>query len=638
MLNAIRKGVGSWFVKAFLGVLILSFAVWGIGDIFRVQPDSAVVEVGDIEISGSDFLSDFNRNMRRLQTSFGTGIDRDQARALGLVEQTIQQMVGRALLDQAAYELEMTVDQDVITQEIITNPAFQNEFGQFDAFRFQQALRESGFSEPGFIAANQRDIVRRQLFTTLTAGIRPPTSMVDAFYRYDQEKRSLAVLTIANDSITDIPEPDDGALVTYHSEHALQFTAPEFRGLTFVTLSPADLTDEVAVSEADIDEAYQDRIDSYTVPELREVEQILISDEDVANAAADRLRQGEDFFAVAQDAAGLDEEAVKLGEVMRVDLPTETAGAVFALAQDTVSDPVQSPFGWHLFRVTKITAGSTKPLEEVREELTQQIKLDRATDAIFDLSNEIDDALAGGANIEEVARSFNLPLGQVAATDANGRGRDGEPLAALPRVREFLPTAFDTNEGEEPVLNESDDGSYFLLRVDGITPPALRPLDEVRDDVVAAWRREAQGEAAIAKAAEVLERARGGERLETLSIELGYPLKITSALTRNALGGDAEISADLVSEAFTLDVGGVAVGDTRANTGQALVELIEVKAANASDDEEALNQMRQSVLASIAEDVLAQYQAALRDAYPVEVHQRVINAIFDQPTYPQHSY
>ena len=639
MLNAIRKGVGSWFVKAFLGVLILSFAVWGIGDIFRVQPDSAVVEVGDIEISGSDFLSDFNRNMRRLQTNFGTGIDRDQARSLGLVEQTIQQMVGRALLDQAAYELEMTVDQAVIQQEILTNPVFQNEFGQFDAFRFQQALRESGFSEAGFIAANQRDIVRRQLFTTLTAGIRPPTNMVDAFYRYDQEKRSLAVLTIANDSITDIPQPDDGALVTYHSEHALRFTAPEYRGLTFVTLSPADLTDEVAVSEADIDEAYQDRIDSYTIPEQREVEQILISDEGAAIAAADRLRQGEDFFAVAQDVAGLDEEAVKLGDVMRIDLPAETAEPVFALTQNTVSDPVQSPFGWHLFRVTNIIAGSTRSLDEVRDELTEQIKLDRAGDAIFDLSNEIDDALAGGASIEEVAQSFNLPLGQVAATDANGRGRDGEPLAALPRVREFLPTAFEINEGEEPVLNESDDGSYFLLRVDGITPPALRPLDEVRDDVIAAWRRDAQAEAATAKGAEVLERARGGERLETLSIELGYPLKITSALTRNALGGDAGISADLVSTAFTLDVGGVAVGTTRANTGQALVELIEVKAANASDDEEAVNQMRETVLASIAEDILAQYQAALRDAYPVEVHQRVIDAIFDQPAYPQqHAY
>ena len=638
MLNAIRKGVGSWFVKAFLGVLILSFAVWGIGDIFRVQPDSAVVEVGDIEISGSDFLSDFNRNMRRLQTSFGTGIDRDQARSLGLVEQTIQQMVGRALLDQAAYELEMTVDQDVIKQEILANPVFQNEFGQFDAFRFQQALRESGFSETGFIAANQRDIVRQQLFTTLTAGVRPPTSMVNAFYRYDQEKRSLAVLTIANDSMTDIPEPDDGALATYHSEHALQFTAPEYRGLTFVTLSPADLTDEIAVSEADIDEAYQDRIDSYTVPERREVEQILISDEAAATAAADRLRRGEDFLAVAQDVAGLDEEAVKLGDVMRVDLPAETAGAVFALALDTVSDPVQSPFGWHLFRVTKITAGATKSLDEVRDDLTLQIKLDRASDAIFDLSNEIDDALAGGASIEEVARSFNLPLGQVTTTDANGRDRAGQPVAALPGVREFLPTAFEINEGEEPVLNESDDGSYFLLRVDGITPPALRPLDEVREEVIAAWRRDAQAEAATAKGAEVLERARGGERLETLSIELGYPLKITSALTRNALGGDAEISTDLVAKAFTLDIGGVAVGDTRANNGQALVELIEVKTANASDDEEALDQMRRSVLASIAEDILAQYQAALRDTYPVEVHQRVIDAIFDQPAYPQHAY
>lgn len=638
MLNAIRRGVGSWFVKAFLGVLILSFAVWGIGDIFRVQPDSAVVEVGDIEISGSDFLSDFNRNMRRLQTSFSTGIDRDQARSLGLVEQTLQQMIGRALLDQAAYDLNLTVDRSVIEQDILANPVFQNEFGQYDPFRFEQAIRESGFTRAGFVAANQRDIVRRQLFTTLTAGIRPPSSMVDAFYRYEQEKRALTVLTVANDAMTDIPEPDDGQLATYHSEHALQFTAPEYRGLTFVTLSPADLADEIAVSEADIEEAYQDSIASYTVPELREVEQILIADEDAAGTAADRLRQGEDFFAVAQDVAGLDEDAVKLGELLRVDLPVETADAVFALAENAVSEPVQSPFGWHLFRVTKITAGTIRPLDEVREALSRQIKLDRASDAIFDLSTSIDDALAGGAVIEEVAQNFNLPLGQVTATDANGRSRDGEPVAALPAVPEFLPTAFETSEGEEPFLNESDDGSYFLLRVDSIMPPALRPLDEVRDAVAEAWRGEARAEAATARAAEILERARGGEKLETLSIELGYPLKITSALTRNALGGDAQIDADLVSQAFALNIGGVAMGGTRANDGQALVELIEVKEADAAADEDAVDQMRQTVLASIAEDILAQYQSALRDEHPVEVHQRVIDAIFDQPTVPQHGY
>lgn len=638
MLNAMRRGVGSWFVKAFLGVLILSFAVWGIGDIFRVQPDSAVVEVGDIEISGSAFLSDFNRNMRRLQTSFGTGIDREQARSLGLVEQTLQQMIGRALLDQAAFDLGMTVDRSVIEQEILTNPMFQNDFGQYDPFRFEQAIRESGFTQAGFVEANQRDIVRRQLFTTLTAGVLPPNSMVDAFYRYDQEKRSLAVLTISNESMTAIDEPDDSALATYHSEHPLRFTAPEYRSLTFVTLTPPDLVDEIAVSEDDVVLEYEDRIDSYTVPERRQVEQILVADQDAAAAAAERLKQGEGFFAVAQDVAGLDEEAVKLGEMMRIDLPAETGEAVFTLAEGAVSEPVQSPLGWHLFRVTSIVGGETRSLEDVRAELTRQIKLERASDAIFDLSNKIDDALAGGAAIEEVAQSFNLPLGQVAAADANGRGRDGEPVAALPSIPEFLPTAFEASEGEEPVLHESDDGGYFLLRVDGIMPPALRPLDEVRDAVAEAWRGEARAEAAKAKATEILERARGGVPLETLSIELGYPLKITSALTRNALGGDAEIDPELVSTAFSLSVGDVAVGSTRAGNGQALVELIEVKAASTTDDDGAVAQMRQTVLSSIAEDILTQYQTALRDEHAVEVHQRVIDAIFDEPAYSQRSY
>ena len=147
MLNTLRESTGSWIVKIFLGLLVLSFAVWGIGDLFRLKPDAAVVTVADTKISGREFLNDFNRQVRRMQQSLGPTFDTQQARQLGMVDQVIQQAVTRALYDQEVAELELTISDADIVAWIQQSSAFKNSFGRFDKLRFEQVIAQNGFNE-----------------------------------------------------------------------------------------------------------------------------------------------------------------------------------------------------------------------------------------------------------------------------------------------------------------------------------------------------------------------------------------------------------------------------------------------------------------------------------------------------------
>ena len=303
MLNALRQSSGSWVVKIFLGLLVLSFAAWGIGDIFRLQPDAAVVTVGDTTVSGNEFLNDFNRQVRRMQRSLGPAFDAQQARQLGMVDQVIQQTVTRALYDQEVAELELTMSDSDIVAWIKRSSAFKNSFGQFDRLRFEQVIAENGFSEQGYITASRRDLSRDQLFSSVMGGTRSPDAMVKVFYQFQEETRLFEVLSLPYDKVVDISAPTDGDLNAYHEANKEQFRAPEVRALSYLTLRPEHLLDEVLATEREVADAYEARMNEFTTPPSREIEQIVVAEEALARKIAGRLKDGRDFYAVARELA-----------------------------------------------------------------------------------------------------------------------------------------------------------------------------------------------------------------------------------------------------------------------------------------------------------------------------------------------
>jgi peptidyl-prolyl cis-trans isomerase D len=309
------------------------------------------------------------------------------------------------------------------------------------------------------------------------------------------------------------------------------------------------------------------------------------------------------------------------------DLPPGLQEAVFALPENGLSGPLESPFGWHLFRVKAVIAGGTQSLDDVREELTRILKLEHAGDSVFELANALQDALAGGATLEEAATNLGLRPRRVEALDRAGTDVAGAAVADLPDPRTFVATAFEAERGIESDLVETDRGSYYILRVDKITAPALRPLESVRKQVADAWRAARRGEAASAKAEEAAEKLRGGDGMAAVAAELGFETRLTPALTRIAAQGDPAISATVLSALFGLALGEVTTGPSAAGDAHVVASLKTVETPSADADALAMKRITEELSQGLAVDVLTQYRAALEKAYKIEINQLAIDAL-----------
>jgi peptidyl-prolyl cis-trans isomerase D len=625
MLQALRSTVGSWIVKILFVFLIVSFGVWGIGDIFRGRTDSTAAQVGDVKISTVELDNAFRQEVNRLRQMLGGQIDAEQAKALGLVNQTLDQVIQRTLLSLAADDAGLRVGDPLVLGQLRAEPAFHNQLGQFDSDQFRRILAANQLTEDGYVQLLRTEIKRSQLVGAVTTGAQAPGVLVDNLFRRQAERRIAETVLVPNAAMGDVGKPDDATLTAYHQEKAVRFTAPEYRKLTVAKLTVEDIAKDISVSDEDLRAAYDARAAEFQTPERRTVDQVLVQDEAAARKIESSVAQGQSLEEAAS-AAGA--EVLTLNSLAREDLLPELAGPVFSLKQGTVSAPIQSPLGWHVLRVSDIEAATTRAFEQVRDAVLADVKRDRAMDTVFESANKIEDALAGGASIEDVAQRFGLRLIQVPAIDANGRKPDGGPVDGLPAAQQVAQTAFGLQQGAASNLVETPNGDYFIARVDAITPATLRPLDSIRGEVVTAWQADQRSQLAVKKAGEIEERLKAGATPQDVVASVpGAVAGITPPLTRagRETGG---LPPGLVQRLFEMKQSEVATAPTQ--DGQIVVRLKEIQSADPATADAQVAQVRQGVQQAMAGDLLAQFTEALRQRYPVSIHQSTIDTMFQR--------
>lgn len=627
MLNALRKRAGSWVVKVLLMLLVVSFAIWGIGDVFFGGLNNpAVAKVGESEITADELANAFNQSLRNLQQRIGTQIDRQQAIQLGVMQQSLQDLITRRLVDLRATDMGLTVTDATLRQLITADPVFQVA-GRFDRTRFEQLLYSSGLTEEGYLASLRQDVMRGTLTNGVSGAAVVPQALVDAIYRYRNEKRRGRYVVIETASTTDVPEPTDEDLQAFHDANQGRFTAPEYRAITLITLEPDDLIGEIEVTEDRIATEYQDRIERYRTPERRTVEQLLALDRETIDAAARRVEEGEGLAEVAETMTDQGVSFDDLGSVTRNDLPGELGAAAFALSEGEIGAPVQSPFGWHLFRVSAIEPEKIVPLDELHGELAEELALTEARDRLPGFANQLDDELAAGVPLSEAAAAVGLAAKTMAAVDRNGRDASGAQVDGLPTWPELLEVAFATPAGEVSLLEETVEGSYFVVGVDSVTAPRVRPVEEVRDALAAAWQADRRRALTQERAQALLARADEVASLDQLAGDLTI-IEIPP-ITRDDRGNDQGLTPAIVQALFTAEPDAVADEVVATPTGFAIVAADLVIEADPTGDPDAIAQLRSQLEAETRSDLLVQFEAALRRDYPVEIDGGVINRLID---------
>ena len=451
MLRGIHKATSTWIGKAVMGVimggLIISFAIWGIGDIFRGFGVNSVAKIGGTEISIEQFRAYYTDKLQQLGQRMRRPISNDQARALGLDRQLLGQLVAETTLDEQARKLRLGLADKDIADRITSDPAFRGANGQFDRARFEQVIRNAGFSEGRFVAEQRNVMLRRQIAQTVSGDLKVPDTTLKSLVQYQTEKRAIQYIALTAAQAGDVAAPSADDLAKYFETRKILFRAPEYRKATLLFLSPADLAKPEAITDADARAAYTARKDTFGTPEKRELRQIVFQKPEEAAAASERVSKGLSFADLAKE-RGMKDGDVDVGTVAKADIiDPAVADAAFALKSSEVSAPVKGTFGTVLLQVGKIEAGSQKTYEDVAADLKRDIAEARARSEINALRDKIEDDRAGGATLAETAKKLNLKSVDIAAVDRAGRAPDGQPVTGLPQQPDVVGSIFASDVG-----------------------------------------------------------------------------------------------------------------------------------------------------------------------------------------------
>ncbi|MBV9816607.1 MAG: SurA N-terminal domain-containing protein [Alphaproteobacteria bacterium] len=625
MLQAIRSRAGSYIVKILFALLILTFGIWGIGDIFRNRgSDTVVATVGDHNIHAEELQTALRRALEQLSARFGSTVDLQQAKQLGLVDQTLAQLIDRSLIDQEAARLGLDISDDQIRNVITANPSFKGSDGRFDRSLFGAVLAANNLTEDQYVALLRRDIPRNDLLHAVTAGVATPQPAVDLLYRYRNEKRTADILTLPTAGVADVGQPSEDELKAFYDKHPDLFRAPEYRGFTLVSLDPSEIAKGIEIPEAKLKEEYDQRQDELQIPERRDVEQILAPSEEKAKEAVAALAAGKDWREVATTIAGQNADTIDLGLMRREEMPSALGEAAFELPLDKPSDPIKTALGWHILRVVKIEPPVTQTFDEAKPKLEADLARQEAVDRIYKVANKADDALAGGATLGDVAEKFGLKTTTVEAVDAGGHDPQNKPVSLPVAASDVLKLAFGTNEGQTSRVTETPDGAIFALHIDKIMPSEVKPLDEVKEKAVAAWQADQRREIAAKQAEELAAAVTPETRLATVAAAKGLKATTSPPFTRHP-ENDSAVPPVLVGKLFAAKPGDVVTASDA--TGSYVAQLDEVQRPEEVSQTAAAGLSRELDNAQQV-DLAEEFTRALRTRFPVEIHREALDQYF----------
>lgn len=554
MLSFIRKGLSSFVVTLLLGVLVVSFAIWGIGDAFRFNSSNTLATIGDGKVTPADFVREFHNALNGYRQQAGADVSVEQAKQLGLPQQILEQMVSRETFDEAAKKLHLTASDKQVFEVVHAIPAFQNSFKEFDKALYENVLKTNGLTPHQFEAMARADIPRDQLLRTIGMSAHLPGELARRLFAYHGEDRTIDYLRFQASTVTAIKEPTDADLAAYYGAHKDKYMAPEYRALSYIVLDANNFMKQIEVTDQDLKTYYDGHLDQYNKPEQRDVVQIVVGEKAKADAVAAALKGGKDFATVAHEIAEMGPEDIALGTQTRAalegSLGKPVADAVFALAAGGVTAPIESSFGWHILKVQAVKPGETVPLDAVRATVEADLRKEKAQDQLYQVTSRIEDDIAGGMTLPELAKKLDVPLEKVGAVDAQGFAQDGS-RAALPEIKGFLEKAFATEPEADLELQEADQNRYFLLAVDSITPKAQRPLEAVRASVTENWKTEERAKAATASAEAAKKALADGQPFDSVKALANGGGQANVPVSRLPKPGTANLPPELKNAAFS---------------------------------------------------------------------------------------
>lgn len=624
MLDSLRAATQTWIAKLLLGMLVLSFAAWGIADIFREDMSgSAALSAGKSEVSAVEYRFAYEQQMMRLSQQFQQRLTKEQAQALGVESQVLSQLAAGVVLDEEARQMNLGITKDGIARLVAEDPSFHDASGRFSPAQFDAVMRQSNIRAQDYLDSRTQVARRQQIVEAVTDGISVPDTLLKALALYEGESRTVDYITIQPEKAGDIAAPSEDVLKAYFETKKTQYAAPEYRKLTYVKLEPSDIADPSQITPEEISDYYEKNQSRYSTTEKRTIEQLSFTDEAAANAAAEKLKNGMSFDDLAKE-LNKSADDIKLGTFEKSALPDPVlAEAAFGLTKDQASDVVKGAFGPVILRVTEIDAAHTKPLTEVEQEIRLSLATTIAATAISNVRDQLEEDISNGVPLSEAATKAGLKAVTVDAIDAEGNDMSEKPVENLPVQAQLVSNLFQTHKGIDNDPLSLGTNGFLWYQADDIIAARDRTLDEVKDKLVEAWKADEAIKNLIAKTDDLKKKLQDGTSLDALAEELSITKNTKRGVTRTT--NDIELGSAAVAAIFRGANGHIGTAATPNNHAQILFKVTDVVEPAGISAESITEDRRKAAANGFSDDLLTQLIAELQKQYPVKVNQAAIN-------------
>ena len=531
MLKFFRDQKNSWLVKGILILTALSFiSLFGSNRFLTKIPDEgkAVAELKGQKITVAQYIDEFDHQVRSMSRILQKPFNVQDALESGMLFSLFSQMISQAVMQSAVDDLHLAVSDEAVRQAISNMPVFTDYDGSFSLKAYKEYLSDMGMTENRFIHDTFLDLKAQQLTGAAQTVSIQPAKLVETKYSLKNEKRTADVFSIKPEDLKITQKPSKEEKEQIYKTLSDQLMAPEYRTFTVLHLTLEDVAKKIKISDEELLEIYNENKDSYAIEEIRDIDQMLFTTKEEADKAYNALQDGQDFMDVAKKFANQTEEQTKLGELTPSTATGDWSEVVFAAKKGDFVGPVQTAFGWQILRVNKITPRVEKQFNEVRDEIEQKMIDTMAYDTLSETVVALDDRFGAGETIEEIAKSTGYPVKTYTLVDPSGKNENNQAVSVSKTV---LATAFVSDPGRESPMIE-DGSDYFVLRVDDIREPALRPIEKAQKEINEAWKIQKQKEKAEQISKKIKEELEKGASVATVSKKTGIAHKRIKDLTR----------------------------------------------------------------------------------------------------------
>lgn len=633
MLQGMRNLANSFIFKILFGLLILSFMIWGIGDIFNLSGQgSPVAKIGNTKISQEQLNASFENRLQMLQRQFGGNVTRDMAIQMNLPRTQLDEIIEQTLIKEEAAEFGLVISEEKLMKIIQEIDVFQDISGEFDKNLFSLYLRNTGLTERMFLQRLSEDTARVQLIQFMNQTPALPDQIIADIYSYRNETRMADTIFVSDASqVAAVSEPSEDDLKKYYEENISAYQAPEYRSFIVATLSADNLLSQVSATEAEIQAQFDLRKTDFSIRPSRDVLVLQTEDKASADQILSAIAAGSEFKAAGEAHGG---NYIEFRSADKGSIPfSELVEPAFALKNEELSSAIETPLGWFVLKAENVTEARDADFADYKDQMEEEILQNKASELLYETSIAVDDYIGEGYSIQEAAEKFNLTFFDVEAASQTNQAKDGSLGFNSPISADILEEIYNpaTEVNIPSILIETKQNSYFVSELKNIIEAAPKPFELVKDDVKQAWIAVESGKIADDIASQIADKIKAGTSIEAAAEEFGQKVSVTGELKRNAAqagsGTGQILPPSLIAKIFSAETVGSVLSE-RAPTGSFVVILKDIQQVDLSTENDSLKTLKEELTQQGGSDLVQQYLASLRQTHSVSVNSGVISQMY----------